>query len=218
MHLSLSSEAGTLSGMRTYAQFCAIAKGLDVIGDRWTLLIVRELLLRDSARYGELQRGLPGIATNLLAERLRAMEAADIVTRDGGRVRLTERGRALEPVVAAIARWGAPLLATSSPDDAFQGHWLVLPLRAHLRDGTPSRPPATLEVRTGDETVVVEARAGRVRVWLGSVPVSDAVLHGKPRLVLGVLLGKLDVATRGVGYEGDPAVLARVVPREIPRV
>ncbi|MGZ3496116.1 MAG: winged helix-turn-helix transcriptional regulator [Vulcanimicrobiaceae bacterium] len=67
--------------MRTYGQFCALAKGLDLIGDRWTLLIVREIMSRGRARYTELRNGLPGIASNLLSERLRDMEADGILTR-----------------------------------------------------------------------------------------------------------------------------------------
>src|SRR5437588_6264945 len=67
--------------MRSYRQFCALARALDVIGDRWTLLIVRELLLRP-CRYTDLRDGLPGIATNLLAERLRELEAANVVERE----------------------------------------------------------------------------------------------------------------------------------------
>ena len=67
--------------MRTYGQYCAIAKALDLVGDRWTLLIVRELLLRGPCRYTDLRNGLPGVATNLLAERLRDLEEAGVLTR-----------------------------------------------------------------------------------------------------------------------------------------
>src|SRR3954462_5711061 len=104
--------------MRTYGQFCALAKALDVIGDRWSMLIVRELLLRDACRYTDLRNGLPGIASNLLATRLRELEAAGIVA--GGEApppvattlfRLTGRGRALEPTVVELFRWGLPLMS-----------------------------------------------------------------------------------------------------------
>lgn len=88
---------------------CGIAKGLDVIGDRWTLLIVRELLIRGACRYTDLRNGLPGIAANLLAQRLRELEQAGIVFSEDAPppiatklFRLTERGVALEPVLEAI--------------------------------------------------------------------------------------------------------------------
>src|SRR6202012_4773034 len=68
--------------MRTYGEYCSVARALDVIGDRWTLLIIRELLLRGASRYTDLKNGLPGIATNLLADRLRELESAGLVTRE----------------------------------------------------------------------------------------------------------------------------------------
>ena len=67
--------------MRSYGQYCSVAKALDVVGDRWTLLIIRELLLQGPCRYTDLRNGLPGIATNLLSDRLRELEAADLVRR-----------------------------------------------------------------------------------------------------------------------------------------
>ena len=68
--------------MRSYGQYCSVAKALDVVGDRWTLLIVRELLLRGACRYTDLKDGLPGIATNLLADRIRELEAAGLIRRE----------------------------------------------------------------------------------------------------------------------------------------
>src|SRR5438445_6248170 len=102
--------------MRSYEQHCALARALDVVGDRWTLLIVRELMIRQPCRYTDLQYGLPGIATNLLADRLRQMEEAGIITREAAPppiatavFQLTERGEALRPAMAALGQWGAPL-------------------------------------------------------------------------------------------------------------
>src|SRR4051794_12861823 len=113
--------------MRSYNQLCGLAKALDVIGDRWSLLIVRELLLRDDgARYTDLREGLPGIATNLLSERLRALEEAGIVEKRDAPppvattlFQLTERGRGLREPIHALGRWGSPLLAESSGDETF---------------------------------------------------------------------------------------------------
>src|SRR5438270_8811054 len=103
--------------MRTYGQFCGLAKSLDVIGDRWTLLIVRELLIRGQSRYTDLRAGLPGVPTNLLADRLRGLEEAGLLRRDVSPRRaavpvyaLTPRGEALEAVIAALGRWAAPPL------------------------------------------------------------------------------------------------------------
>src|SRR6266481_3000280 len=107
--------------MRSYGQYCSIAKALDVIGDRWTLLIIRELLIRGACRYTDLRNGLPGIATNLLVDRLRELEQAGIVSREDAPppvatalFQLTDRGRQLETVLMEIGRWGGPLLANTT--------------------------------------------------------------------------------------------------------
>ena len=134
--------------MRTYGQFCGVAKGLDVIGDRWTLLIVRELLIRGPSRYTDLRAGLPGIPTNLLADRLRDLEESGLLRRELSSgpasvpvYALTARGEALESVIAALGRWAAPLLDAPSKRDVFLPHWLVLPARLYLVDRTPHKPP-----------------------------------------------------------------------------
>ncbi len=199
--------------MRTYGQYCAMARGLDVIGDRWTLLIARELLLQGPSRYAELQRGLPGIATNLLADRLRELEANGIVTRRGGVVSLTPRGQQLEPVMRAIGRWGAPLLAQPTPNEAFQSHWLALPLQEFLADHAPNRVAQKLEVRTGDEPLTVEVGKGVVKIYPGRPDEPDAIIGGPARLVLPVLAGRTRLATARVLFEGDRGVLRRLQPK-----
>lgn len=208
--------------MRSYDQYCAMAKALDVVGDRWTLLIVRELLLRGGCRYTDLRQGLPGIATNLLADRLRELEAAGVVRRDDAPppiaatlFRLTRRGEELAPVVHALGRWGAPFMTERAATDAFRSHWLAMPLGLHLMDRAPERPPITIEVRTGDEPVLVETVKGAVRVRPGAAEHPDAVVTGPPDLVVAVLLGRVDLAgarARGLRYDGDPEALRRVRP------
>src|SRR5918996_6069728 len=117
-----------LETMRSYGQYCALARGLDLVGDRWVLLIVRELL-GGPRRYGELAHGLPGIATNLLAERLRTMQANGLVARtDDDRYELTERGDGLREVVLAIVRWAAPLMGRIAEEETYRSHWIVHPI------------------------------------------------------------------------------------------
>src|ERR1700712_2773345 len=103
--------------MRSYGQYCAISRSLDLIGDRWTLRIVRELLVRGPSRYTDLQHGLPGIATNLLAGRLRWLEDGGV--REGEAppppvattlFRLTPRGEGLRAVLGELVRWGTELM------------------------------------------------------------------------------------------------------------
>lgn len=100
---------------RSYGQYCGLARALDVVGARWSLLIVRELLV-GPARYNELLNGLPGIATNLLASRLRELEEVGVVARtldtesNGVAYTLTPWGRELRDTVAALVKWSTPLM------------------------------------------------------------------------------------------------------------
>ncbi len=131
--------------MKSYGQLCSIARALDVVGDRWTLLIVRELLIGGALRFGEVQRGLPGIATNLLTQRLRDLETNGVVVREPApgipgtpTYRLTERGRALDGVLRELLKWGAPTVPEAPSDAVFQMHL------ARARSGTSttaSLPP-----------------------------------------------------------------------------
>ena len=205
--------------MRSYGQYCGLAKALDVIGDRWSLLIVRELLIRGSRRYTDLREGLPGIATNLLADRIRELEEAGVISREAAPPpvattlwQLTARGEQLRPVVQSLGRWGAPLLATAPESDAFRMHWLALPAMDWLRDRSPEKPPVRIELRTGDQCMTMETVDGGVRPCAG-VAAPDAVISGAPRLILALLAGKLrlsDACAAGLRYEGKPGVLRRV--------
>jgi DNA-binding HxlR family transcriptional regulator len=208
--------------MRSYGQYCALAKALDIVGDRWTLLIVRELLIRRACRYTDLREGLPGIATNLLVDRLRDMEDSGLLFREDAPppiattlFRLTPRGEELETVLYQLGLWGAPLLANASKKDAFQAHWLVLPARHWLRDHAPDQSPVRIEIRAGGETMAIETANGTVEIRLGTVEHPDLVLLGTPRLIASLLTGKIDLAhaqTAGLRYTGDPGALRRVQP------
>ncbi|HME03986.1 MAG TPA: helix-turn-helix domain-containing protein [Solirubrobacteraceae bacterium] len=207
--------------MRSYGQYCALAKALDVVGDRWTLLIIRELLLRGPSRYTDLRNGLPGIATNLLADRLRELERAEIVAREDAPppvastlFRLTPRGEGLRPVLDELGRWGVPYMTEGpAPRDEFRSRWLAWPAEAFLVDGEPAQPPVAIEVRAGDdEPMVIETRAGSVESHPGRAGHPDAVLTGTPHAILGLLSGRFDLARAralGLEYEGDPRVLRR---------
>jgi DNA-binding HxlR family transcriptional regulator len=206
--------------MRSYDEYCALAKSLDVVGDRWTLLIVRELALWGRCRYTDLRNGLPGIATNLLADRLRELEQAGVIAREDAPppiattlFHLTPRGEQLRPVLEDLTRWGLPLMTDQDPKDAVRSHWLAWALELTLIDHHPERKPLRIEVRTGDQPIVIETGAEGVHTRLGSASNPDATLTGPPKPVLGLLLGILDPAAAeaaGVTYEGDPEALERL--------
>jgi len=206
--------------MRSYGEYCSLAKALDVIGERWTLLIVRELALKGACRYTDLRNGLPGIASNLLADRLRELEKAGVITREDAPppiattlFRLTPRGEQLRPVLDDLMRWGLPLMSEQTADDAVRSHWLARALDVMLTDHQPNAPPVSLELRTGDQPIVIDAREGTVQSRLGSADGAAATLTGAPMPIMGLLLGFLDLAEAqecGVDYNGDPAILDRI--------
>jgi DNA-binding HxlR family transcriptional regulator len=210
--------------MRSYGEYCAVAKALDVIGDRWTLLIVRELLLRGDCRYTDLRGALPGIATNLLAERLRELETAGIVERVEASppvatavFRLTERGQALAPVLHELVRWGVPYMVEGpAAGDEFRGHWLAWPVEVFLEDHAPDAPPVRIALRVGPDDMVLEAANGEVHLRPGRVEQPDATLAGSPYGILSVLSGRapLDAARRrGLSFSGELGALRRLQPR-----
>ena len=208
--------------MRSYGQYCSVAKALDVIGDRWTLLIVRELLTRGACRYTDLKNGLPGIATNLLADRIRELEAAGLVRREEAPppiattlVHLTETGRELEPVLKALGWWGIRYMREFVDTDEFRSHWFGYPVEFFLRDRDPDAPPASIELRAGPEPAVIEVSGGTVRLRAGSAAVPDLVLAGRPQLIAALLTGQLtaaDVMALGLEISGDASLLDRVLP------
>ena len=208
--------------MRSYGQYCSVAKALDVIGDRWTLLIVRELLLRGACRYTDLKNGLPGVATNLLADRIRELEAAGLVRREEAPppvattlVHLTEAGAALEPVLKALGWWGIRYMAQPAGTDEFRSQWFTYPVEFFLRDRDPGAPPATVAVRAGAERAVVEVSGGAVSIRVGTVPSPDLVLTGRPQLMAALFTGQLSIAevtARGLEVSGDASVLDRILP------
>jgi DNA-binding HxlR family transcriptional regulator len=206
--------------VRSYGQYCAVAKALDVVGDRWTLLIVRELMLQDGCRYTDLVHGLPGIATNLLTDRLRELEESGVVRREAAPppvattlYRLTGAGRELNDVLLALGRWGTRFMADPSGDEVFRTHWLAFPISEFLRDHDPNGPPACIEIKTGDESAVIEAADGHVRTRTGTASSPDLVLSGTAPAVLGLLSGRLTLAqarSRGLKATGDTKVLKRL--------
>jgi DNA-binding HxlR family transcriptional regulator len=210
--------------MRSYGQYCSVAKALDVVGDRWTLLIIRELLLRGACRYTDLKNGLPGIATNLLADRIRELESAGLVRREEAPppvattlVHLTEAGAELDPVIRALGWWGLRYMAGPADADEFRSQWLSYPVEFFLRDRDPGGPPASIELRADTDTgpAVIEVSAGQVRLRAGTASRPDLVLAGRPQLIAALLTGQLsagDVTARGLEISGDAALLDRVLP------
>ncbi len=202
--------------MRSYGQYCAVARGLDVLGDRWTLLVVRDLL-DGPRRYGELREGLPGIATNLLGQRLRDLVRDGVVVHgEDGRYALTPWGEQLREVLHALGRWAMPRMAEPPGEDHFRTGWLRLLVDMHLGDVDERRADGIVELRCGDEPMTLIVTGGRVLVARGTVGQEpDVVLDGPPDGVGGLVTGFLTLAQaeeRGVVVTGDPTVMATLAP------
>ena len=178
--------------MRSYGQYCSLAKALDVVGDRWTLLIARELLLRP-CRYSDLQAGLPGIPTNLLAARLRQLEEDGVVVVDErNHYALTPWGEQLAEPLHALSRWGAPLMDEMEDSEIFRSEWLDFPVAFIFGGTNPDRPPLVVEIRAGDDPVTMQSAGGEVQFRPGPAQSPDLVLTGPPPVVVGLLSGRLD--------------------------
>src|SRR2546426_5685788 len=125
---------------RSYGQYCGLARALDAVGDRWSLLIVRELL-PGPMRYSELVASLGGIATNLLADRLRSLESSGVIERRLGQASgvvyaLTPWGSQLREAIDAFVRWGTPLMVSGRGGGAFEPRWLAVAVGGLLRGRT----------------------------------------------------------------------------------
>jgi DNA-binding HxlR family transcriptional regulator len=207
--------------MRSYGEYCSIAKALDVVGDRWTLLLVRELLIRGGCRYTDLKDGLPGIATNLLSDRIRELESAGLIWREDAPApvattlfHLTEAGSELLPVLDAIGRWGVRYMMQPAEGDQFRGHWFSFPASFFLHDHDPDGPPVSIELRAADSPAVIEVSGGSIRTRAGTAVVPDVVLSGEPRVILALFAGALsrtEAADLGLEIRGDARVLDRVL-------
>lgn len=201
---------------RSYRQFCGLARALDVVGDRWNLLIVRELL-PGPLRYNELKTSLAGIATNLLAERLRSLEENGIVERrlgDAGVIyALTPWGAGLREPMEALGRWGAPLLTTGRDGDSFQPRWLVLALPALLR-GVTAAPALELGFEVEGFLIVLHIDENGPRAVAQPDRRPDTILTAAPEIVVGLVAGALtiDEAVSAGRLQGDAKVLRKLFP------
>lgn len=204
--------------MKSYRQFCSVARALDAVGDRWVLLIVRELLALGPSRYSDLKRGLPGIASNLLAERLKAMEAEGLIERchapaPVGAVlyQLTARGRELQDVLRALARWGLEDMKSGARDeDAVQPQWAALFAGWDLSPQVAPGAEVVVGVETGGEAVHAVLRHGGCEIRRGAAAAADVTLAGEATLVGAVLSGLLTparAADLGLRIDGAPSVL-----------
>jgi DNA-binding HxlR family transcriptional regulator len=211
-------EKTTITGKRTYGDPCGIARALDIVGERWALLVVRELLLGPK-RFTDLRAGLPSLSPDVLAQRLRELEANRLVARRtlpppaGSRVyELTERGTELEPVILALGRWGSAAPFPSPPRE-IGADSMVLALKTVFHSEAAAALNAEIELRLGEHTFTVRVADGGIDAARGEAEAPDAVLTTTPGTLAALVWEgrRLDDAmTAGDGeYEGDRRLLDR---------
>ncbi len=204
------------TGDRTYGQYCGLARALDLVGERWALLVVRELLLAPK-RFTDLLDGLPGVSTNVLATRLRQLERAGVVVRTrlpppaaASVYELTEHGRGLETAVAALGRWGAATLGPRDSQQVLRSSWLALALKAFFHREQAAGLSRAYELRLRDGPFRLAVADGALEVAPGAAVAAELVLEADDDVLMGVLAGQLDQGALTVAA-GDPAEVPRFV-------
>jgi DNA-binding HxlR family transcriptional regulator/putative sterol carrier protein len=209
-----------MATLRTYGDGCAIAQGLDLIGERWALLVVRELLLGPK-RYTDLRRGLPNASPNVLSERLRELERAGVVRRRklpppaGSRVyELTDWGRELEEIVISLGRWAARSPSGLS-DGPIGADSMILALRSRFDSGAARGLRAGYGLRLGEDRFRIEIADDEIEVARGGAAQADATIDTDPDTLAAVLWeGQPLAAAQRSGkmtIEGDRAAVERFV-------
>lgn len=206
---------------RSYSQWCGLALALDHVGDRWTLLIIRELLI-ESKRYTDLRKSLPGIATNLLADRLTRLEKDGLIRRHEVEAptpavlyELTETGQELEEPILALIRWGGRFMTTAPRTYDFRTDWLVLALRAILGSGAPDDTSVTCNVQVDGGWLNLVARDGLLHTGAGPAGDPDVILAGDPKSILGVAAGAIPLEEarreRDLSIEGSAEAVRELI-------
>jgi DNA-binding HxlR family transcriptional regulator/putative sterol carrier protein len=210
-----------MATMRTYGDGCPIARALDFVGERWALLVVRELLLGPK-RYTDLRRGLPTASPNVLSERLRELERAGIVRRRklpppaGARVyELTDWGLELEEIVMSLGRWGARSPGPPSEAPIVSADSVILALRARFDSGAADGLHGDYELRLGEDRFRIEVADGEIEAARGGVDRADATIDTDPDTLSAVLWGGRSLAdaqrSGTMTIDGDKAAVERFV-------
>lgn len=205
---------------RSFGQFCGLARALETVGERWGLLLVRDLLV-GPRRFSDLRRGLPRIPSNILAARLRELEEAGVVERrllprpeTGFAYALTPLGQELEPALLALGRWGARSLGDPRPGEVVTVDSLVVALRTAFRPERAAGASLGFELRFGALTLHARVADGALAAAPGPLPGADLVIEAGPSLralLDGTLLPASALRRGDVRVTGDRALLDRFV-------
>jgi DNA-binding HxlR family transcriptional regulator len=205
---------------KRFDQYCPVAHALCLVGERWSLLVVRELL-HGPKRYTDLVDGLPGIGTNILATRLRDLEEAGVVRKRklpppaaSSVYELTEYGAELEEAVHALARWGARSLGPPGPDDELYPEWGMNAFPALFDPEAARGLTETYVLRIGDDVFSARVEDGHLSVEQGAADDADLDAAMDMETFFGLASGKLEPETAVAKacvqlVAGEPALLER---------
>lgn len=191
-----------MTGLRSYGDPCGIARALDVIGERWALLIVRDLLLGPK-RFTDLRASL-GASPNVLTQRLGELEGAGVVQRrvvGGALYELTDWGRELHPMLIELGRWGSRSI--HRPRGALGVDALMIALESTFVPANATDLRAVFELRLGEERFTVEVDESGITIARGSPRRADAVIETDPETLRRVVFGDLKLGAATVGIRGD---------------
>lgn len=201
---------------KSYRQFCGLARALDRVGDRWALLIVRELLLGDRT-FRELEGALPGVSPSLLTKRLSELVDAGIVERNEAPQRskhveygLTETGRSLLPAITELIRWGSRWMSSGPANDQVDARWAPLALRALLED-QPAARRGRVHVDVDGVHVTISSSAGRRQITAGHQGRPDATIAAPLPVLLAIAADTLTLRDSGASVAGDAAVARELI-------
>jgi DNA-binding HxlR family transcriptional regulator len=199
---------------RTYGQFCGLSRALEIVGERWSMLFIRDLLIRPKT-FHELHDGFPSAATDILSARLRELEHGGVVRRvqdaDGEtRYTLTEFGRELDDIVIRLGRWGARLLGDPRPEDVVTSDSVRMALRTTFRPEAAAGVTVSYQLTVGDLVVHAKIHDGTIDTGEGPLPGADLVLDPgmalKP-MMTGELSAAEAIESGDVKFLGDPALI-----------
>jgi DNA-binding HxlR family transcriptional regulator len=202
---------------KRYAQYCPVAHALGLVGERWALLVVRELL-HGPKRYTDLAEGLPGIGTNILAGRLRDLERAGVIQKRrlpppaaANVYELTPYGEELREPLYALGRWGARSLGPPQPDDSLAPGWLVNAVRATCTHGCV--PDKVFELQIEDDVVTARFVGDELVVEAGSSGQADTIIQTDPSTLFCIASGETStgeaIKTKALRVSGDRAAAER---------
>jgi DNA-binding HxlR family transcriptional regulator len=205
---------------RAYGQFCGLVRALELVGERWALIIIRDLLV-GPRRFSDLRRGLPRIPTNVLSQRLKELEAAGVVRRRilprpgmGVVYELTDYGNDLEDVVLRLGVWGARSMTMPRPNDVVTPDSLVIAMRACFQPEVARGQSVHYALCVGPIALSVHVADGRLAVAQGMPKDADAIIETGPAiraLMAGELAPEQALADGQVQLTGDPKLLQRFV-------